>query len=64
MLEEFTNAKMNVNRVKQVCLYSFKSQVFLDNYIVHHALEEDTDNRNPWKLQLWIREEKKAIQEI
>ena len=60
MLEEFTNAKMNVNRVKQFAYILLKAKYFLDNYIVHHALEEDTDNRNPWKLQLWIREEKKG----
>ena len=66
MLEEFTNAKMGLERAKQSAFAKqfaynlLKAKYFLDNYIVHHALEEDTDNRNPWKLQMWKMGDKKG----
>ena len=29
------------------------SKYYLDNYVVHHTLEEDKPGDNPWKLQCW-----------
>lgn len=37
-----------------------KTKFLLDNYIVHHSNEEDSLDNNPWKLQHWQKENKKA----
>ena len=34
-----------------------KAKFLLDNYIVHHSKEEDTLDSNPWKLQIWHKDE-------
>ena len=60
LLNLFYNAKMKMERVRQFAYNLLKAKFYLDNYIVHHSLEEDRDNRNPWKLQTWIMENKKA----
>jgi hypothetical protein len=35
-----------------------KAKFYLDNYIVHHSIENDTIESNPWKLQFWQKEGK------
>lgn len=36
-----------------------KAKYLLDNYIVHHSIEDDTIDNNPWKLQYWQKDGKK-----
>ncbi len=58
------NTEQNTEHIcRFVCQFAYnllKAKFYLDNYIVHHLLEEDSDNRNPWKLQTWTIENKKA----
>lgn len=53
LLTEFDNANVNAG---DFCYYLLKAKYLLDNYIVHHSNEEETENSNPWKLQLLHRE--------
>lgn len=55
LLREFDAAKPDP---RKFCFYLLKARYFLDNFIVHHAKEEDTLENNPWKLQRWAKEEK------
>lgn len=54
------NKEQNTEHVCQFVYNLLKAKFYLDNYVVHHSLEEDSDNRNPWKLQTWTIENKKA----
>lgn len=54
------NKEQNTEDVCQFAYNLLKAKFYLDNYVVHHLLEEDSDNRNPWKLQTWTIENKKA----
>lgn len=36
-----------------------KARFLLDNYVVHHSREEDTIDNNPWKLQIWQKDDHK-----
>lgn len=58
LLNEFYNAKMNAKRVRIFAYTLLKARFYLDNYIVHHSKEEDTIDSNPWKLQIWHKDEK------
>lgn len=42
--------------VKKFAYHLLKAKFLLDNYIVHHSKEEDTQDNNPWKLQYWKKE--------
>ena len=57
LLNEFRNAKMDADKVKQFAYNLLKGKFLLDNYIVHHSKEEDTMDNNPWKLQVWYKDE-------
>lgn len=57
LLREFDAAKIDP---RKFCFCLLKARYFLDNFIVHHAKEEDTLENNPWKLQKWAKEEKGA----
>lgn len=56
LLNEFREARMNREKVKLFAFNLLKARYLLDNYIVHHSKEEDTIDSNPWKLQVWHRE--------
>ncbi len=43
--------------VKKFAFNLLKAKFLLDNYIVHHANEDDTMESNPWKLQYWQKDE-------
>lgn len=45
--------------VKQFGFNLLKAKYLLDNYVVHHLMEEDSIGANPWKLQYWRRLPKK-----
>ena len=57
LLNEFNDAKMDANAIKSFSYNLLKSKWLLDNYIVHHSKEEDTLDSNPWKLQVWRKDE-------
>lgn len=44
--------------VKQFGFNLIKAKYLLDNFVVHHSLEEDSAGKNPWKLQYWHKKEK------
>lgn len=60
LLNEFEDALNNANdKVGFAKLFAFnllKAKYLLDNYIVHHTLnEKDKSEENPWKLQYFCR---------
>ena len=58
LLNEFNiNVRMDAERVKRFSFNLLKARFFLDNYIVHHSMEEDRIDSNPWKLQVWHKYE-------
>lgn len=57
LLNEFGDAGMNAGKVRKFAYNLLKARFFLDNYIVHHSKEEDTLDNNPWKLQVWHKDE-------
>ena len=57
LLTEFDEAKMDAEKVKRFAFNLVKARFFLDNYVVHHSNEEDTIDSNPWKLQVWHKDE-------
>ncbi len=57
LLREFKNADLSADEVKRFAYNLFKARFLLDNYIVHHSNEDDTIDNNPWKLQVWHRDE-------
>lgn len=44
--------------VKRFSFNLIKAKFLLDNYMVHHANEDDTMESNPWKLQYWHKDGK------
>ena len=54
-----TCGKLDSDFVKIFAYNLLKSKFFLDNYIVHHAVEEETVNSNPWLLQTYTEDEKR-----
>ena len=56
LLNEFDNASMDAERIKEYSYLLFKCKYLLDNYIVHHSKEDDTLESNPWKLQVWHKD--------
>ena len=43
---------------KCFCFNLLMAKYLLDNYVVHHANEEDSYEHNPWQLRYWNKEEK------
>lgn len=58
LITEFKEAAMTVSEIKRFAYNLLKARFFLYNYMVHHAKEEDTIDSNPWKLQVWHKEER------
>jgi hypothetical protein len=57
LIKEFDKLKsLNEDFVKVFGYNLLKAKFLLDNYIVHHAQEEDTMDSNPWKLQQWQKD--------
>ena len=64
LLNEFTKALKSVDDKKEFArTFSFsllKAKFLLDNYIVHHVLDDkELSGDNPWKLQYYFRETSK-----
>ena len=60
LLNEFGNnkGKIDVGKIKTFAYNLLKAKFFLDNYVVHHTFEEDTDNSNPWELKYLKKSDK------
>ncbi len=63
LLNEFNKALENVDDraefARQFCFNLLKSKFLLDNYIVHHSLnDKELSGDNPWKLQYYYLETK------
>lgn len=59
LINEFDDA-MSVSQAidsREFVFNLLKARYLLDNYIVHHAKEEDSLSNNPWKLQRWQKGE-------
>ena len=59
LLEEFNPKRVNIN-AREFAFYLLKAKYLLDNYIVHHTLNDESEyenvnNGNPWRLQQWHR---------
>lgn len=57
LINEFGISKMDAAKVRKFAYNLLKARFFLDNYVVHHSREEDTIENNPWKLQVWYKDE-------
>jgi len=57
LLNEFDQAKMDYEKVKAFAFNLLKCRFLLDNYVVHHSKEDDTLDSNPWKLQVWQKDQ-------
>lgn len=51
LINEFNEVTFNEVFVKKFGYNLLKAKYYLDNFIVHHANEEDTIDNNPWSLQ-------------
>lgn len=56
LINEFSKASMDADKVRNFAYTLLKARFLLDNYIVHHSKEEDTLDSNPWKLQVWYKD--------
>ena len=58
LLKMFENVMINQKDEKCEFVKTFaynllKARYFLDNYVVHHTMDDEKIGRNPWKLQVW-----------
>lgn len=53
LINEFDNARLDADDVKAFAYTLLKARFLLDNFVVHHSMEDDTVDSNPWKLQKW-----------
>lgn len=56
LINEFRIAKLDPDMIRKFAFTLFRTKFLLDNYIVHHAKEEDSFESNPWKLQIWHKD--------
>ena len=57
LINEFDKIGIDEKFVKQFAFNLLKAKYLLDNYIVHHANEDDTYGSKPWKLQRWQKDD-------
>ena len=55
LLEGFSNIEKDPDIIREFAVNLLKAKFFLDNYIVHHAQEDETEKSNPWKLETYIK---------
>lgn len=57
LIHEFDKVKkIDAAFVKLFAFNLLKSRYLLDNFVVHHSLNEDRERENPWRLQCYHRE--------
>ncbi len=59
LIQEFDKVNLDNKFVKTFGFNLLRGKYLLDNYIVHHSIEDDTIDNNPWKLQCWQKEDNK-----
>ncbi len=57
LLKEFRKVEFDTDRVKKFAINLLKARYFLDNFVVHHANEDDVYGSNPWQLQILLRQD-------
>lgn len=60
LLKEFEKVNLTPKFVKDFAYDLLSAKYFLDNYIIHHTNGEDRTIENPWKLQYYYKQGKKA----
>lgn len=55
LLNELRKAELGAPDIKMFAYNLLKARFLLDNYIIHHSKEDDTMDSNPWKLQVWYK---------
>lgn len=60
LIHEFGKVEVDDKFVRQFAYNLLKAKYFLDNYMVHHVDADDKPSENPWKLQSYGKDEKKA----
>ena len=53
LLNAFDEAKPDRTFAKVFAFNLLKARYFLDNYVVHHSYEDDTQESNPWQLEVY-----------
>lgn len=53
LINEFDNVRLDADAVKAFAYTLLKARFLLDNFVVHHSMEDDTVDSNRWKLQKW-----------
>lgn len=53
LINEFDNVRLDADDVKAFAYTLLKARFLLDNFVVHHSMEDDTVDSNRWKLQKW-----------
>ena len=56
LLNAFDEAKPDRTFAKVFAFNLLKARYFLDNYVVHHSYEDDTQESNPWQLEVYQHE--------
>lgn len=60
LIKEFEDVpQIDAKFVKQFAFNLLKAKFLLDNFIVHHSNEDETNQNNPWKLQRWQEDDEK-----
>ena len=61
LINEFDKVQnIDESFVKKFGFNLLMAKFLLDNFIVHHSIEDETKESNPWKLQYWHKDEKKS----
>lgn len=69
LIKEFDNLKASNIEIDEEFVKKFgfnllKTRYLLDNYMVHHSNENDTLESNPWKLQVWSKQENQQLSNL
>jgi hypothetical protein len=59
LLREFDTVRLTEAFAKKFGFNLLMAKYLLDNYVVHHSNEDDSIEKNSWKLQYWQKEGKK-----
>lgn len=60
LIKEFESVNLTPKFVKDFAYNLLLAKYYLDNYVIHHANGEDKSIENPWKLQYYYKNGKKA----
>ena len=61
---QLDNVQLDEKFVKRFGFNLLKAKFLLDNYLVHHANEDDAIESNPWKLQYWQKDDKGYLKNL